>query len=103
MPRAPPSVSTLINLKQRYYFNCPSSSAKGAGGTGASEGFAGTEQFMPPDLGTTVLQGIILQMNASKASQGKLGQGDRSSKLVTNQLNGYCDYLRGGKLRQHQQ
>ena len=96
-PKPAPSVSTLINLSQRYHFKCGSSDLEGMGISTPQE--ISTAEFSSPDLGVTLLQALIMQMKTSKPSQMQ-GQGHGSctdSGQSVSGLNGYCNYLTNGR------
>jgi hypothetical protein len=92
IPKQAPSVETLINLKQRYHFNCPSSSSK----EGLQNGKTSDDNlFTKVDLGTTILQGLILQMQGSKTKAPENNDELNPLGSKASGLPSYCEYLRG--------
>jgi hypothetical protein len=86
----------LINLKQRYYYNYKSSTE---GNELENDRVIDLESFSTVDMGSTILQGLILQMKGSHLNKSYVqGDGSNQSSSKASGLNSYCEYLRGNKI-----
>jgi hypothetical protein len=97
--KQPPSVSSLINLKQRYYYNY-----KTEGKEQQTDPIIDLESFSTTDMSSTILQGLILQMKGSRLSKSYMqGDGTNQASSKESGLNSYCEYLRGNEIENKKQ
>lgn len=81
-PQVPPPISTLINMRSRYYLNIPSASAINDSNVATN-----------CNLGRTFLRGIVLQMEELKSN--KIDRDvDNAKGIRKSDLPNYCEYLR---------
>lgn len=94
--KQPPSVSSLINLKQRYYYNYKSSTE---GNDQETDPIIDLESFSTTEISSTILQGLILQMKGSHLNKSYMqGDGTNQASSKESGLNSYCEYLRGNEI-----